>query len=76
MPVTECGKSRNDHCFIHEDKFFRMEKIKCSVVVSCGDGASFNIEEGNAFLLLVSCHYKLCRRDIRGSSVKRGDVTL
>ena len=50
MPVTEYGKSRNDHCFIHEDNFYRMEKIRCGVVVSVssGDGESYNVKEGNA----------------------------
>ena len=50
MAVTEYGKSRNDHCFIHEANFYKMEKIKCGVVVcvSSGDHATYNVEEGNA----------------------------
>lgn len=49
IPVTEFGGSKNDHCLIHENSFYKMEKIACGVVLSANhDVQRYEVEEGNA----------------------------
>ena len=47
LPITEFGRSRNDHCLIHYESFFKMEKLSCGVVVAAGLSTQFDMEEGN-----------------------------
>ena len=46
LPVTEFGRSRNDHCLIHHQKYYKMEELKCGIIIPSGE--AYNEEEGNA----------------------------
>ena len=46
LPVTEFGRSRNDHCIIHNQRYYKMEDFKCGIIIPSGH--SYSEEEGNA----------------------------
>ena len=46
LPVTEFGRSRNDHCIIHHQRYYKMENLRCAIVIPSVH--SYQIEEGNA----------------------------
>ena len=37
LPVTEYGRSRNDHCIIHYDHYYKREKVNIGVIMSMTD---------------------------------------
>ena len=37
LPVTEYGRSKNDHCIIHYDHYYKREKVNISVIMSMTD---------------------------------------
>ena len=36
LPVTEFGRSRNDHCVIHNQRYYKMEELKCGIIIPSG----------------------------------------
>ena len=46
LPITEFGRSRNDHCIIHNQRYYKMENLKCAIIILSVH--SYQIEEGNA----------------------------
>ena len=49
LPVTEYARSRNDHCLIHYDHYYKTEKVNFGVIISptSGSAANVDIEIGN-----------------------------
>ena len=41
LPITEFGCSRNDHCLIHYDTFFKMEKLRYGIVLTAGASTQY-----------------------------------
>lgn len=41
------GRSKNDHCLIHHEKYFKMEKVKCGIVLTCDSSTQYDMQEGN-----------------------------
>ena len=50
LAVTEYARSRNDHCVIHYDHYYKTEKVNVGVIISptSGSTANVDIEMGNA----------------------------
>ena len=65
LPVTEFGRSRNDHCFIHYDSFYKRDKVNIGVILSPSTRAvsSYDIETGStaAGIIEFTLNFQLTR---------------